>query len=132
MGCKDCGSTNRKLNHPGPRCATCWRNERLRRKDVARDRHYRKTYGISLDDYNALKAFQGGTCPLCQRATGATKNLALDHDHATGKPRGILCGPDNQMIGQARDSIEFFQRAIDYLTNTPYDRWKDSQRGNES
>jgi hypothetical protein len=43
----------------------------------------------------------------------------VDHDHSNGEVRGILCGPCNQLLGHGRDSIAFFQRVIDYLTNPP-------------
>ena len=56
---------------------------------------------------------------MCQRATGATRKLAVDHDHATGVVRGCLCKFDNRLLGFARDDPEFFQRAIDYLKNPP-------------
>lgn len=125
--CKDCGSKTRKLSPPGPRCFTCHREKKKRDKLRARDRHYQKTYGITLQDYEDTLAFQGNVCYICQRATGATKALALDHSHVTGEPRGVLCGPDNQMLGQARDDPEFFRRAIEYLENPPYKRMKESK-----
>jgi hypothetical protein len=80
------------------------------------------TYGLALGDYGKLKAFQNGTCAICQRATGATKKLAVDHDHETGYIRGLLCGPCNGMLGQARDDVEFFRRAVEYLIEPPAHR----------
>ncbi|HEY6021914.1 MAG TPA: endonuclease VII domain-containing protein [Candidatus Paceibacterota bacterium] len=77
------------------------------------------TYGLALGEYDALKASQNGTCAICQRATGAKKKLAVDHDHKTGYVRGLLCGPCNGMLGKARDDVEFFLRAAEYLKNPP-------------
>jgi hypothetical protein len=63
---------------------------------------------------------QGGRCYICQRATGARRRLAVDHNHATGEVRGLLCKPCNRdVLGHLRDNTEALQRAIDYLTNPP-------------
>ncbi|WP_228845651.1 endonuclease VII domain-containing protein [Mycobacteroides abscessus] len=79
-----------------------------------------KTYGITAEQYDLIKWRQGGKCAICQRATGAKKNLAVDHDHKTGLVRGALCTMCNKYIlGHARDDIEFFHRAIEYLKNPP-------------
>lgn len=111
-----------------PRCATHLREAKLRRKKRARATSVERTYGLSAEDNHALFLLQGGKCWLCQRATGATKSLAVDHDHATGEVRGRLCGPCNQFIGRLRDSPEAAQRLSAYLTgDTPYRRLKASQ-----
>jgi hypothetical protein len=78
-----------------------------------------KVYGIQPDDYDRLYVAQEGRCAICRRATGKTRRLAVDHDHATGKVRGLLCRVCNSMLGHARDDIEFFVRAVHYLTFPP-------------
>lgn len=46
--------------------------------------------------------------------------MAVDHDHKTGMVRGILCARCNHdILGHARDEIEFFERAIEYLKSPP-------------
>lgn len=125
--CKDCGSTTRALNNPGPRCTTCHREKLKRDEDRDRDRRYRLIYGISLEIYNEIYAFQGGRCAICRWATGKTKKLAVEHDHATGEVRGLACGPCNRMLGQSRDNPEFFDRAADYLRNPPYQLMKEAR-----
>src|SRR5580765_7442294 len=82
--CKDCGSTSRALKAPGPRCATCHRTRKKASREAAHGRWILKTYGITSEQYKALYEAQGGTCYICQRATGKTRKLAVDHDHATG------------------------------------------------
>jgi hypothetical protein len=80
--------------------------------------------------YQALYVAQGGRCAICKWATGKTRRLSVDHDHACcpGKTscgkcvRGLLCRPCNTLLGRARDAIEFFQNAIEYLTNPPAQR----------
>lgn len=130
--CKDCGSSTKKLNHPGPRCLGCWRVEKLKRKRRQLDAYYRKTYSLSLEDYEALYDYQGGKCWVCHWATGRTKRLAVDHNHSCcdNTPtcgectRGLVCSPCNQTFGRAKDNPEFFRRAMEYLTHPPFKRWK--------
>jgi hypothetical protein len=79
-----------------------------------------QVYGISGDEYWRLYRYQLGKCFICQRATGARKRLSVDHCHATGIVRGLLCTTCNsKVLGHARDDIEFFERCIDYLTEPP-------------
>lgn len=121
--CVDCAKAGRPLTrpapHPGPRCATDWRAKKSERRTTAQEKRLIDTYAIDLDEYEAIKAYQDGKCAICQRATGASKALAVDHDHATGYNRGLLCGTCNKTLGHARDQIEFFERAIEYLKNPP-------------
>lgn len=112
----------------GSRCATHWREEKARRKRVAHENRVMKTYRLDSGEYEDLYNFQGGRCAICQRASGKTRNLSVDHDHATEKVRGLLCRPCNNMLGHARDDVRFFQRAMEYLTWPPYDR----RRGDDS
>lgn len=77
------------------------------------------TYGITGEQYWSLHEFQGGKCAICQRATGKTRRLSVDHDHATGKVRGLCCRPCNDMLGHLRDEIEAFERGAEYLRTTP-------------
>ena len=91
-------------------------DEKKRRRNL----HLIKTYGISLDDYNTLLAQQGGVCAICKRDYKGTRNGVeighhVDHDHATGKVRGILCTRCNVALGQFDDSIEYLNNAIKYL-----------------
>lgn len=105
----------------GGRCMTHWRAEKLRRKANAHEKRVQQTYGLEKGEYARLYEFQGGRCALCRRATGASKRLAVDHDHATGAVRGLCCGVCNKWIlGHARDSVAYFRRCIRYLTTTPY------------
>lgn len=61
---------------------------------------------------------QGGRCGICASAeAGPTKNrvFRVDHDHATGKVRGLLCVHCNSLLGYARDSVPNLVAAIGYL-----------------
>lgn len=104
----------------GGRCATHWRKEKERRKAAAHERRVQQVYGLRPGEYERLYELQGGLCALCRRAKGTTKKLAVDHCHTSGEPRGLCCGPCNQLLGHARDDPDFFARCIAYLTFPPY------------
>jgi hypothetical protein len=72
-------------------------------------------YGITPEQYWALYEAQHGSCYICQRATGKVRRLAVDHDHATGYVRGLLCKPCNSMLAHLRDDPKAAWRVYDYL-----------------
>lgn len=76
-------------------------------------------YGLTPEQYKALYEAQNGSCYICQRATGKTKRLAVDHDHATGYVRGLLCGPCNSILAQIRDDRYAAARIVLYLMYPP-------------
>jgi hypothetical protein len=107
--------------------------------DKQRDTYLRRTYGITLEFYRELLAYQGGKCFICHRKPGRIP-LAVDHNHMTGEVRGLVCvrsakdpvsGRDfpacNRIIGMARDNPAFFRRGADYLENPPARRLKERQ-----
>lgn len=110
----------RPAPHPGPRCATHWREKQKAVKAANHEKRVQQTYGLEKGEYAQLYQFQGGLCALCRRATGASRRLSVDHDHATGDVRGLLCRPCNTLLGHARDKVAFFRRCIHYLTLTPF------------
>ena len=140
--CKDClaelvGNPSklklRNAPYPGPRCTTHWRVFRKRLRENAWAAHIHERYGITAEFYRQVLALQGGKCAICQRATGAARRLAVDHDHKQavldghaedhGCPncvRGLLCKTCNRnVLGHLRDDPAAFQRAIDYLRSWP-------------
>jgi hypothetical protein len=88
-----------------------------------RDRHaatqrrtsLKRIYRLTTEEWHALLEKQGGKCPICKTDDPGGRNWHTDHDHATGKIRGILCGRCNIMLGHARDSVEILLAAIAYL-----------------
>lgn len=126
--CKDCGSTTRRLNKVGERtllCVTCIRERKKRTSAAAHAARIQTTYGITDKDYQAIYELQEGLCAICRRATGATRRLSVDHNHATGEVRGLLCRPCNNMLGHVRDDYHTFYLAIMYLTNPPARRLRE-------
>lgn len=84
-------------------------------RSAALDGYYRRTYGISIEDYGRRFVEQGGRCAICDEPQ-SDKLLVVDHDHQSGVVRGLLCGRCNTGIGQLRDSPMILARAIAYLT----------------
>lgn len=81
------------------------------------DQRYRKQFGIGLAEYNQLMTAQNGVCAICHQK--GKQKLAIDHDHETGKVRGLLCGPCNRGIGLLRDSADLLREAVEYLSTPP-------------
>lgn len=75
------------------------------------------TYGITLSEWEALFDVQGRRCAICKSEKPHRKKAIwhTDHDHATGKVRGILCSHCNLGLGLFGEEISGLQRAIDYL-----------------
>lgn len=72
-----------------------------------------KRYGITAEDYDHMFAEQNGLCAICGRPD--SRALSVDHDHETGKVRGLLCSKCNFLLGYADDDPEILTRAIEYL-----------------
>lgn len=118
--CQGCDGRKGKKYAAKKYCGSCAIQVRIANKAAAHAAAVERTYGITGEDYEALLAFQGGKCALCQRATGKSKRLAVDHDHKTGEVRGLLCGTCNKILGHARDDVAFFDRSMAYLMYPPF------------
>ena len=103
--CKDCVRVYNKLRH-----AKRTREEldlinakrRANRNTWKTDRkkHFKRSYGITIEDYETMFANQNGVCKICQKTCKSGKNLAVDHCHKTGKVRGLLCATCNTSLGR--------------------------------
>ena len=71
-------------------------------------------YGISVEAYNDMVLKQDNKCALCFKPSN--RRLDVDHDHKTGKIRGLLCGKCNKGLGLFYDDIDVFKRAVVYLS----------------
>lgn len=124
-------------------CRQCYRQRQeyktyrkeYRQKPLAREKHllymeeYRtknrekgffsrlkRLYGLTREEYFNLLNTQNNKCAICftEKISGKSR-LAIDHDHTTGKVRGLLCNQCNRGLGYLRDDITRFRSAIDYL-----------------
>lgn len=82
------------------------------------NRRFFKKYGIAHDDAINLLYDQGNVCAICSTDTPTEKGWCVDHDHATGKVRGILCSKCNSGIGFLGDDPDTVKRALAYLINS--------------
>jgi hypothetical protein len=70
-------------------------------------------YGLSIEKYDAMNSEQGGVCAICHKKT--LKRLSVDHNHITGKIRGLLCAECNYGLGMFQDNADNLRRASRYL-----------------
>lgn len=84
--------------------------------DNARRVAFKHRYGITIEQYDAMLAAQNGVCAICLNPPrGKMKRLSVDHCHATGRVRGLLCITCNRAIGYF-DNPEWFRRACLYVS----------------
>lgn len=76
-------------------------------KERLKDSGLKIKYGITIEEYRALHAAQGGKCATCPRTEGSRKNsaLAVDHCHRTGRIRGLLCVHCNRKLGMLEKDL---------------------------
>lgn len=102
-------------------CKACVRKANQRDYDAERGYKLKCTFGITLEEYNALSEEQDHLCAICRKPETVVGNgkrvrkLAVDHDHTTGKVRGLLCTGCNTALGRFNDDITLLEKAIHYL-----------------
>jgi hypothetical protein len=105
-----------KASHMKRHLANCktWRD---RHPEKNRNHQYLRLYGISLEDYDKILTQQEGVCACCGKPDFI--RLHVDHDHKTGKVRGLLCHICNQKV---LPTLEIYgdrlQLGIEYLART--------------
>lgn len=107
------------------------REEILRKKKekysyaVGRARNLKYGHRLTVAEYEQKFVSQGGNCAICnQPGTTTAKALSVDHNHATGETRGLLCNSCNLGLGKFKDSPDFLLAAAAYLkahSNVPSD-----------
>lgn len=95
--------------------------ERFRKKhDIHiydRKHNLKSKYGLSLDQFDEMVIRQNHKCAICGSIL-KEKKRCVDHDHKTGKIRGILCAKCNLSLGFIENKTEFVKKAGDYLSRT--------------
>ena len=116
----------RKENREEIRQRRAGQNDSIRARERARyaanpaqyrDQFMKRRYGISQADYEIMLIAQEGKCAVCSTTeyVGPGKRAHVDHDHKTGKVRGLVCVRCNVLLGMAQDQHERFIAAIRYL-----------------
>lgn len=103
-------------------CSACKviRTKELRQKYPEKSKQYYKTsnrrrnYNIEPEEYDSLMEKSKNLCMICG-SPPKTKSLHIDHNHKTGKVRGLLCHGCNTAIGLFKENIEVIKKAIYYL-----------------
>lgn len=81
-----------------------------------RNSNLKRAYGLTEAEYVAILAAQDGLCALCRRS--CSRRLAVDHDHNTGRVRGLLCAKCNRGLGLFNDNPAVLRTAAIYLERT--------------
>lgn len=85
------------------------------RRLLNREHRLKKKYGISSSRYNTLLTQQNDCCALCLVPFKSDETRCVEHDHLTGKVRGIVHSNCNSLLGMAEDSVLKLNLAIQYL-----------------
>lgn len=147
QACTNC-TTEHPVSHfrrTGPggvflRCEACRQPSRRHEKRLSktpeqtRRSNLRRLYGITPEEYDALRLAQDYRCAICHRhedelpakkvgrprldgeSTAAAMKLNVDHDHDTNAIRGLLCGGCNTGIGHFQDRADWLASAIAYVS----------------
>lgn len=85
-----------------------------KRRELNRRKTLQK-FGLTLEQYQAMLERQKGVCGICGKENPSGGNLAVDHNHVTGKTRGLLCGTCNTALHKLEKDRDWATRAIGYL-----------------
>lgn len=77
-------------------------------------------FGLSLEEYEDMILLQGNKCKICKKPFGKKKGdrPRVDHDHKTGKVRGLLCVQCNTCLGMSGDNATRLRLGAEYLEAT--------------
>ena len=84
-----------------------------RKRERQRRYSYSRFYNITLEQYNDILLIQNGVCAICGQK--GERILCVDHNHATGKVRGLLCDKCNRGLGFFREDKTILIKALGYL-----------------
>ena len=83
---------------------------------IARRSFLKRAYGLTLADYDVMLEAQGNRCVICGKTPEEEgERLSVDHDHETGRVRGLLCDDCNRAIGMLGESTQRLRSAANYL-----------------
>lgn len=87
-----------------------------RTKNRRQNTRLKQMFGINRDQYAVMLKQQDGVCAICKEPEVVpNRSLSVDHDHVTGKVRGLLCSNCNPGIGKFKEKIELLEKAVEYL-----------------
>lgn len=113
--CRECENIANKARYkPKPKRVSKALPDTKERKFKRMIKH---RYNLTTEEYESMYLKQNKSCAICYKKLqlGSPKGLYIDHNHKTGKVRGLLCPSCNSAIGKLKEDIDIFKRAIDYL-----------------
>lgn len=118
--CRECERARARIWQKETQQYKRWKIENPERQAVLSEKHAMARYGITVEDYQRMLGAQGGVCAICgsddpKMRKGARQRFCVDHDHETGRVRGLLCMPCNTALGGFRDDPERLRKAVTYL-----------------
>jgi len=116
---KNCGMHDGRLNTCKDCVAAYAKDYRSKNREVLRKLKSiaarKRKYNITPDEMYGIFEKQGKVCAICGRNNPTGRGWQVDHEHTTGKVRGILCHRCNTAIGMLKDDPNLLQQALDYL-----------------
>lgn len=108
--CKDCHGKRSKVTY----CT----NETYRSN--AKLRNIKHKFNLTEEQLNELHLKHSGRCGICNKEFESSRKTFIDHDHATGKVRGLLCPNCNTILGHGFDDVNILKAAISYLEQSHF------------
>jgi hypothetical protein len=101
--CKSCIIARNRARYEGSR-------------EEINDKRAAKVYGLTYEEVVEMRESSNGICQCCNRpGLHHHKRLVIDHDHSTGKVRGLICSRCNSILGFAQDDLQTLKNLIAYL-----------------
>jgi hypothetical protein len=115
--CRACTSARvKKWYQDNPERVKAYRDANAAKQAIYQLRSNARRKGLDPDVVMAYREVHGGLCDLCGELPAVNSGrLCIDHDHATGKFRGLLCTNCNMLLGHAKDSVKRLEQAVQYL-----------------
>ena len=100
------------------KCKKCRSREYSQYLRANRNSHLKRSFGISIEDYEMMLKDQNGVCATC--LSPPKDSLRVDHDHNSGLIRGLLCHNCNVVLGLVKDDLTILGNLYEYIKNSKW------------
>jgi hypothetical protein len=116
---EDFNKSSRRKDGRREKCRSCEKKHRdtpeIKKQRYSRD--LKNKYNLTVEEYVQMFGSQEGSCAICKGHQSLFKRpLVVDHNHTTGRVRGLLCDNCNRCLGLLKDNKELLTNAINYLS----------------
>ena len=88
----------------------------MKGRKYLRESTLKRNFGLTLEDYDKMLVVQNSRCAICNvHQSKLDLRLAVDHDHETGKIRGLVCRDCNFFLGHLEKNYGLLLQALEYL-----------------